>query len=496
MKQYDVIIIGSGLGGLECGYILSKKGYRVCILEKNRHIGGCLQTFKRADTLFDTGFHFVGGLQEGQFLHTLFSYFDLLDLPWYSLDETAFAEVVLNDKSYYLASDHERFVETLSRDFPHQKKPLKNYAAFLKRVGDMIGNSFLPDAMGEPTNTLLFEQSAYSFLQETIGDPLLRNVLSGGSLTMELCKEKLPLYIFAQINNSFIQSAWRLQGGGSLIADKLADAIRRMGGTILTKAEATQLIEEDGVITSVEYNGEEQIQGKYVISNLHPALTLSLIPESRHIRKIYRNRINRLPNTYGMFTVHLKLKENRIPYKSRNVFIHKGDNLWDCSYRPEEGMKSAMISYQLPEQGSTYTRNIDILTPMHWEEVNRWADTTVGKRGEEYTAFTFKKAEECIKFVSENIPDLKNSIDSYYTSTPLTYRDYTGTANGSAYGIRKDYNNVMQTILTPQTQIPNLFLTGQNLNLHGVLGVSMTSFFTCAKITGMADLVRDLKLTK
>jgi phytoene dehydrogenase-like protein len=68
------------------------------------------------------------------------------------------------------------------------------------------------------------------------------------------------------------------------------------------------------------------------------------------------------------------------------------------------------------------------------------------------------------------------------------------TQIGSAYGIQKNYNDVLGTIIAPQTQIPNLFLSGQNLNLHGITGVSMTSFFTCAKIVGMNNLLRDFNI--
>ena len=487
--KYDIIIIGSGLGGLECGYILSKKGYNVCILEQNAQLGGCLQTFKRGNAVFDTGFHYVGGLDEGQFLNRLFTYFNLMDLPWHKMDENAFAEVIMNDNSYMFASGYERFTETLAKDFPNQHEQLKSYAGFLKQVSDNISRSF---SINENPNSHLFEQSAYSYLNKTFDDAGLRDVISGASLTMELCAEKLPLYVFAQINSSFIQSSWRLKGGGSLIAEKLADSIRQMGGTILTKAKVTNLTENNGKITSVEFNNNEQIQGKYIISNLHPATTLSLISESKLIRKIYRNRISRLPNTYGMFTVHLKLKENTIPYINRNIFIHKKNNLWDCEYHPGQKTSSVLISSQIPEKDNIYTRNIDILTPMHWDEVAKWSDSTIEKRSDDYKEFKVRKAEECIALASEKIPELKASVEKFFTSTPLTYRDYTGTWNGSAYGIRKDFNDVMMTILTPQTPIPNLLLTGQNLNLHGILGVSMTSIFTCAKIVGMENLAKDL----
>ena len=77
MQKFDVIIVGSGLGGMICGYILSKEGYNVCILEKNHQLGGCLQTFVRNKCIFDTGMHYVGSLDEGQILNKFFKYFDL-----------------------------------------------------------------------------------------------------------------------------------------------------------------------------------------------------------------------------------------------------------------------------------------------------------------------------------------------------------------------------------------------------------------------------------
>jgi all-trans-retinol 13,14-reductase len=485
--KYDVIIIGSGIGGLECGYILSKKGYKVCILEQHTQTGGCLQTFRRGKSVFDTGFHYVGGLDEGQSLNRLFGYFDLLDLPWLKLDEEAFAEVIVDGKQFFLASGHKRFADTLAKDFPRQRKQIEEYAGFLKRIGDNIFESFSPGF----TNSSLFESSAYAFLQKTTDDPLLRNVLSGGSLTMDLCSEKLPLYVFAQINDSFIRSTWKLRGNGSMIADKLTGHIREAGGEIITNAKVTRLIETDNGIGAVEYNGEEQISGTYVISDIHPAQTLALIPESRNIRKSYRNRISAIPNTFGIFTVHLQLKEAALPYLNRNIFIYRNSNIWDYKY--EGGVTSVLVNYKAPDDG-VYASGIDILAPMHWEEVSRWADTSVGKRGSDYEEFKQQKAESCINLASERIPSLKDCIEKIYTSTPLTYRDYTGAQNGSAYGIRKDCNDTLGTVIMPQTQIPNLFLTGQNLNLHGILGVSMTSFFTCAKITGTNNLLKDIRI--
>ncbi|MDR1592555.1 MAG: NAD(P)/FAD-dependent oxidoreductase [Prevotellaceae bacterium] len=489
MNGYDDIIIGSGLGGLACGYMLSRHGRNVCVLERNSQVGGCLQTFRRGTVDFDTGFHYVGGLDAGQPLHRLFSYFRLLDLPWQRLDDTAFDEVVLGNRSFFFATGHDRFVETFAEQFPRQKENLKTYVALLQKVGDHLFDSLKPDRADEVYSTSLFTKSAYEFLQHTIDDPLLRQALSGTSLKMELDAETLPLYVFAQINNSFIQSAWRIRGGGQQIANRLAEHITAMGGQVRRMADVTRLVVENGVITAVEVNGQELIEAKQVISNAHPAATLALIDEGG-IKKIYRNRITALPNTAGIFTANIRLKPNTLPYFNRNIYIHTPDvDLW----RPSGGgsAQSAMVSCQAPESG-IFTDNIDLLTPMTWTEVAQWEHTQIGRRGDDYVAMKQQKIEELLRLVEPRLPELHGAIDRIFSSTPISYQNYTRTVHGSAYGIRKDWNNPMTTILPARTPVQNLLLTGQSLNLHGVLGVTMTALFTCAHILGMDTVAADI----
>lgn len=262
------------------------------------------------------------------------------------------------------------------------------------------------------------------------------------------------------------------------IADRLAEGIRSFGGDVITNAKVTKFIENEGIIKAVEINdGEETIEGRNFISSIHPELMLNLIPkEGSLIKNIFRKRIANLDNTYGMFTVNIKLKDGKVPYKNRNIYIHNSfDSIWRQSeFQPDFSSRSLMISYQVPTDGSMFTRNIDILMPMYREELTIWEGTKVGHRGEEYEEMKRHFAEECIEKATEYIPELRGNVEEFYTSTPLTYRDYTGTINGSAYGIRKDYNRSLMTVLAPNTSIPNLYMTGQNLNLHGVLGVTMT----------------------
>ena len=121
--RYDIAIIGSGLGGLQCAYILSREGYKVCVVEKNRIMGGCLQTFIRSGSVFDTGMHYIGGMDEGNMLHKYFSYFGLTQkLKLKRMDEDGYDIIRYRDKEYKFAMGYERFLESMVNQFPNERK--------------------------------------------------------------------------------------------------------------------------------------------------------------------------------------------------------------------------------------------------------------------------------------------------------------------------------------------------------------------------------------
>ena len=139
MPKYDIVIIGSGLGGLGCGYILSKEGYNVCVIEKNRQLGGCLQSFVRDRCVFNTGLNYTESLNEGEILYRYFKYFDLIGkLKLKKLDEDGFDRIVFDDDpvEYKHAMVHENFIDTLLRHFPSEKEGLTRYIEKLKTVID------------------------------------------------------------------------------------------------------------------------------------------------------------------------------------------------------------------------------------------------------------------------------------------------------------------------------------------------------------------------
>lgn len=462
---YDIIIIGSGLGGLICARQLAKEGRSVLVLERQAQPGGCMQSFRRGDFEFDTGLHYVGGLAEGQALHEAFEQLGLMHLPWVRLDADGFDRITIGDQTFPLAEGYNRFADTLSGYFPKERESLREYTKMLCHL---------------PSIDEAMQVNAYDYLKSLFHDPVLINVLSATAMKMELRQESLPLFNYAHSMSSYIQSSWRLKGGGNLIVDSLVNDIKNFGGEVVCRAEVNELIEQDGRIIVAKCANGITYEGRLFISDVHPQLTFSWLKNSSVLKGIFRRRIQALENTFGIFTASLVLKPNTLLYFNHNKYVYKKANVWTF-HEDMDDVGGVMVSCRVPENGD-YAQQIDLLTPMPWALCKDWEDTVIGHRGELYEQQKEKMADDCIRLAERVIPGLRDMVMKRYTSTPLTWRDYTLSPCGSAFGIRKDSRQPLMTMLSPKTPVPNLFLTGQSLVLHGLEGVTMTAFKTLEEV--------------
>ena len=250
----------------------------------------------------------------------------------------------------------------------------------------------------------LFGVSAYEYLTRTFNDPLLINVLSGSALKMELRPASLPLFTFAHVNSSFIQSSWRLQGDGNLIVNSLMNDIRHFGGEVICQAEVDELIEKDGRITAAHSKNGETYEGDLFISDIYPSLTFGMVKESAVLRKLFRRRMSNMENTFGVFTASLVLKPDTLPYFNHNKFVYRQPNVWTF-YEEPGSVGGLMVSCRVPENG-IYATQIDLLTPMPWSACEPWADTFIGHRGADYQALKKRYTNECIALAETVIPGL------------------------------------------------------------------------------------------
>ncbi|MFH1161133.1 MAG: NAD(P)-binding protein, partial [bacterium] len=323
----NFVIIGSGLGGLLAGYLLSKEGLEVTVLEKHKKFGGCLQSFRRDTFTFDTGMHYLGSLLPGQALYNYWKYFGLSDrLEFLPMDPDGFDRIsfgdddpLQNSQEFPLAQGLENFREQLLPYFPGSKKALKGYTDKLNEIALShplynleLPSKQIPDIYRSIKASIFLDNLTSGIRHHCHCDPeysgeaaasgiSLSSVLAGNNFLYAGNPTTTPLHQFALINHSFISSACRVVGGSQQIADCLVAGIEHYGGRVLPKKKAVK-IRKTGELFEVNSSDGDRFIASAVISDLHPAATLNLL-EGIPVQKAFRSRINGLENTVSVFTV-------------------------------------------------------------------------------------------------------------------------------------------------------------------------------------------------
>lgn len=495
-NDQKVVIIGSGLGGLSCGVILAKNGYDVTILEQERQIGGCLQCFYRGGAKFETGMHFVGSASEGQTLRRLMHYLEIDDVSLSRLDPEGYEVVSLQGERFAFANGRERFIERLAERFPHQRKELERFYDVVEQVASASSlHSLRHTETDAAVNTQYLLRSIDDVVAEIITDPLLQKVIVGNLPLYAAERGKTPFSTYAFVMDFYSQSAYRVVGGSDRLAIALQAALERHGGRVLTRQRAVSIDCNDSRATGVTCADGTRYEADIVISAIHPARTLELV-SSPLLRPAYRKRIQSIPNTVGGFAVYVRFKEGTTPYMNYNFYGYCQDTPWDCEqYDDATWPKGYLYMHFCDEDGQQYAKSGVILSYMHMDDVKQWAGTKSGRRGEDYEMMKHERAERLLSVVEKDFPGLRQQIASYYTSTPLTYLDYTGTEGGSMYGVAKDIHLGPAARVHHRTKIPNLLLSGQNINSHGILGVLVGTMVTCGELLTSERLFQEITNT-
>jgi all-trans-retinol 13,14-reductase len=502
-KEYDFVIIGSGLGGLYSAAILAKEGYSVIVLEKNRQLGGCLQIFSRDKVIFDTGVHYLGGLDKGQNLYRYFDYLGLMDIiKFKKLDMDGFDQISFGDDpvQYKVPQGYDNFINYYAELFPEERAGIE---LFCKKMIEVCRK--LPLYNVEVTGDLDFMQFVVNdkpvdeVINSCVKDPALRRLLAGNNALYAGIPGVTPFYVHALVINSYIESAYKCEKGGAQISLALSKIIRQHHGQIRAHANVKKIETDDEKATCVVLESGEKIHGKKIISAIHPTVTLELLGQNnKMIRKAYRSRINGLKNSVSAFIVYVVLKEKSIPTFNHNKYYVKCNDAWHNEIYTEEEWPKSVAIFTTPSKDPEYCEGLIIMSYMQYDDVKEWEDTfnTVtheDDRSESYQQFKRDKAQKVLDLAEEKIPGLRENMKSYYTSTPLTMRDYIGGEGGSLYGIIKDHRDPLKTLIPPQTRIPNVFLTGQNTVMHGVLGVIVGAVKTCNEILGDNYLITKIR---
>jgi len=504
MKQvYDFAFLGSGMGALVCANILTKQGYSVVLLEKNQQFGGSLQSFSRDKRIFDTGVHYIGSLDEGQTLNKIFKYLNILDdLKLQRLDDEVFDQIRFPDGvTFNLGQGYDNFKSSLLKVFADEEKIIDDFCDTIKDICTFFPLFNLKTgpkkSMGDWPDIL--NVGAYEYLSsKTSNEKLIAALLGNGPLYAGE-KGVTPLYVTALIVDSFINGSYRVKGGGSQLTKVLSRNIRSFGGELIKRANVINIEVKDKEVKYFELEDGRKVFAKNYISNIHPLQTNELIG-AENLRPAYKKRIVKLENTISSFTLYLSFKENSFPYINYNIYDYfvEPKNVWDVQDYNKDIWPEVTFSCTAAsiDQGE-FADSLTVLTYMNYEETKAWTDSFntaayPGKRPDSYHEFKKQKEELVISRLEERFPGIRDCISSQYSSTPLTYKDYIGTDDGSLYGIKKNINNQAATSINSKMRLKNMYLTGQNVVFHGILGATISAIVTCMNFIDVEQLVKEI----
>jgi all-trans-retinol 13,14-reductase len=500
-NKADILIVGSGLGGLICGCILAKAGKKVIILEKNRQLGGNLQTFVRHKCIFDTGVHYLGGLAPGQTLWKLFQFLGLKDLPLQAMDPDGFDRIQIEGDpvAYPYAQGFDAFIEKLSAYFPAEKEGLAKYIAYIKSYQHAFP-LFQLSSKDTYWNDLDWAVTVDEIIAQCTTHPVLQAVLAGNNFLYAGQRGQTPFYVHALSVGSYLSSAWRCIKGGSQLAKGLAREIRAHGGTILTRQEVLRMEGSEDRLHSVFTAQGKVFEADAFIVNVHPRQWMRKV-EGINFKPHYTKRIAKKKDTISSFSLFLVLNPQTIPYKNHNLYwFDHTDAVWDATaYLPQQWPRMYMLSMTESRQHPGYAESATILTYMRFEEVAPWADSfhTVDQpvecRNESYAQFKKDKSEQLLAKVALQHPQLISAIKAQYSATPLSYRDYIGNETGDLYGFEKSVNEPFPHGLPTRTKIANVFQTGQHVHMHGITGVAMSALVTCGEWIDRNQLLAQIR---
>lgn len=486
--KYDFLFIGSGMSSLVCALLLAREGKSVCILEKNHQVGGSLQVFSRDKTIFDTGVHYVGGLSEGQNLNRFFRHLGIFDkLNIEPLDSDCYDQVVMPDgKSYCHATGYEHFIETLSQSFPGEEQNIRKFCEKIRQTCDLfpLYNIREADDSAYFLQPEKLEESAWDVLQSITTDKRLISVLSGSIPLFAGEKAATPFYVMALVLNSYITGSYRFTNGGSHIAIALMRELHKHGAVIEKHQQAISAdFDESGKISAIRTRQGNVYRASVFISNLHPSETIKVIGKDA-FRPAFRKRIDSLRNTRSAFVVYLSFRSGQFPYYNHNKYLYFKEDVWETISDTENEWPSMLLLCPVKSsKNPDYADGMTVMTYMDHGLLEKWENTgnTVSdpqSRGEGYARFKQLFEEKVVQKVETVHPGIRKHIRSVHSSTPLTFRDYLGSPDGSMYGILKDVNRLAEGTIHPRSKIENLYFTGQNVVFHGILGTTIAGYLT------------------
>lgn len=482
--NYDVIIIGSGLGGLSCGAYLAKRGLQVLVLEKHDKPGGFATTFRRGDFTFDVSLHMIdGGMIKG------------LGIPpkvYRILEELGIDGKIefiqLKDFGRFIFPEHdirvpsgdlEGVIALLAEKFPNESDGIRRLVDEALRIyGDISRFLFSRAALWLQLPVFPFLYRAFFPMLKKTAKDLFDKHVKGEKLKAFL----LPNWVFYGLPPStlniiyftlpqidfWMNGSYYVKGGSQTVANAFVEVIRQNGGEITLNTEVNSIITEGRTAVGVETDKGERYFGKYIVSNADATHTFHRLVGLDKLPKKFVAKMEEMEPSLSAFQVWLGLSDG-FGATAKNIgdneiFVvttYNQDRDYQYSLSCDAENATFLITLYTNIDGSLAKgdKSVVALTQLHgydfWSKYE--GDYFAGKK-DDYEEEKERIARVLIKRTEKVIPGISKYIEVMEVGTPLTIRRHTGNLRGAIYGWA---NTVPQGAnrMPPKAPIKNLYLS-------------------------------------
>lgn len=510
-NKYDLIVIGSGIGGLTVASLSSKIfKKKVLVLEKHFKVGGFTHTFKRKNYIWDVGVHYIGDMHDNSVIKKVFDFITDKKLKWSKMPDL-FEKFVYPDFTFDVYSNEEKYKLDLIKKFPNEENSIKNYFLDLKKAVNcltpyFIIGTFSPKIRKFLLPVLLRTSSFYSmttkeYLNKNFQDEKLKAILTSQWGDYGLTPEYSSFLIHSIIVNHYLNGAYYPIGGSHKIAESIIPNIKNNGGDVFTSHGVKEIIIKNhtAIGVKVEHKIGDKVQeiefyAPKIISNAGAYNTFKRLIPSNYSKKFIGDleKLNNQGTSHINLFLGLKESPEKLGFKGENYWVYD-------SYNHDELVKQIIFSKgdklniplyylsfpSLKDPEAKY-HTAEIIVPINNNsDFQKWFETNWKKRGSDYEALKDSIANFLIDKVNSKYNGFKELVDYQEVSTPLTTEFFTSHKNGNIYGIPATPERYTKSWLGIRTEVKNLYITGTDGGSHGIAGSMMSSVITTGVISGI-----------
>lgn len=501
-NDWDIIVIGSGMGGMVTGAALSRLGHKVLMLEQYVKLGGQTHSFSREGFSWDAGLHYLGGFGPDESEKSMLDW--LCDSPIELAPiGSVYDTLHIGDAApLQLSRPASAQRMDLKERFPDEAEAIDKWFNAIIDGRDAIGTvgqvRSMPSVFASAVRwwqgkklSRYCERTTAEVVNEITSNVELARVLTAQWGDFGGRPSTASFAIHAAVMNSYLEAgAYYPVGGAGSIAEHLIPTISNNGGETRAGVEVTSLIMENGVVTGVETADGEEFFAKRIVSNIGARETVDRLLPSCHVHDDWVNEIRSIgPNIchYSLFLGFAGDVEAAGMTKSNHWLYPTGevDVVWtDVPDSAPRGMFVSFTSFKDPthDPGPEKKYAGEMMVWSDWSTVEKWADIPAGERGDEYHSLKKRIEQTLLKQFAKYFPRLAELIVFHDLSTPLATASITGHRMGSFYGLAVTPHRIMTDALRMKTPIDGLYLTGQDVLTPGIPGAFWGGFLCACSI--------------